>query len=120
MSKGDQSVYTDKKERKAGAIEKVHEQKGVARPEAEARWPARCAAARARAAAHWWRSPATGRTGTGSRLRRRASRTTWSSRWMRRAWQPSWTASPLSPKPDRHDTGRTAVLLLPRRTSSLD
>jgi hypothetical protein len=40
MPQVDKSAYTDKRKRQAGAIEKGHEQKGVARPLAEARvWP---------------------------------------------------------------------------------
>ena len=37
MPRGDKSAYTDKHKRQAGAIEKGHEQKGMARPKAEAR-----------------------------------------------------------------------------------
>jgi len=37
MPRGDKSAYTDKQKRQTGAIEKGHERKGVARPEAEAR-----------------------------------------------------------------------------------
>lgn len=37
MPQGDKSAYTDKQKCQAGAIEKGYEQKGVARPEAEAR-----------------------------------------------------------------------------------
>ena len=41
MPRGDKSVDADKQKRQAGAIEKGREQKGVARPEAEARaWAA--------------------------------------------------------------------------------
>lgn len=41
MPRGDKSVDTDKQRRQAGAIEKGREQKGLARPEAEARaWAA--------------------------------------------------------------------------------
>ena len=40
MPQGDKSADTDKHKRPAGAIDKGHEQKGVARPQAEARaWP---------------------------------------------------------------------------------
>lgn len=37
MPQGDKSGYTDKQKRQAGAIEKGSGQRGVARPEAEAR-----------------------------------------------------------------------------------
>ena len=37
MAKGDKSAYSDKQKRQAAATEKGHEQKGVARPGAEAR-----------------------------------------------------------------------------------
>ena len=37
MPRGDKSAYTDQQKRQAGAIEKGHEQKGMARPKAEAR-----------------------------------------------------------------------------------
>ena len=37
MPQGDKSAYTEKQKRQAGAIEKGYEQKGVPRPEAEAR-----------------------------------------------------------------------------------
>ena len=41
MPRGDKSADTDKQKRQARAIEKGHEQKGVVRPEAEARaWAA--------------------------------------------------------------------------------
>jgi hypothetical protein len=41
MPRGNKSVDTDKQKRQVGAIEKGHEQKGVARPAAEARaWAA--------------------------------------------------------------------------------
>jgi len=41
MPRGDKSADTDKQKRQASAIEKGHEQKGVARPEAKARaWAA--------------------------------------------------------------------------------
>ena len=41
MPQGDKSADTDKQKRPGGAIEKGHEQQGVARPEAEARaWAA--------------------------------------------------------------------------------
>jgi hypothetical protein len=41
MPRGGKSVDTDKQKRQAGAIEKRHEHKGLARPEAEARaWAA--------------------------------------------------------------------------------
>lgn len=41
MPRGDKSVGTDKKQRRAGAVDKRHEQKGVARPETESRaWAA--------------------------------------------------------------------------------
>lgn len=40
MPKGDRSAYTDKQKRQALAVEKGTEQKGVARPGADARaWP---------------------------------------------------------------------------------
>ena len=40
MPRGDKSAYTDEQMRQAGATEKGSEQKGVARPKAEARaWP---------------------------------------------------------------------------------
>ena len=37
MPQGDKSAYTDKQKRQGGASEKDHDQKGVARPKAEAR-----------------------------------------------------------------------------------
>jgi hypothetical protein len=37
MPQGDKSACTDKQKRQAGAVEKGYEQKGVARPAAEAR-----------------------------------------------------------------------------------
>jgi hypothetical protein len=37
MPQEDKSAHTDKQKRQAGAIEKGHEQKGTARPAAEAR-----------------------------------------------------------------------------------
>ena len=41
MPKEDKSAHTDKQERQAGAMEKGHEQKGLARPKAVARaWAA--------------------------------------------------------------------------------